>query len=287
MTDWRLIGARCNRVLRPASARVVSGGSISQALKVESDRGPVFVKLEAAADEARLAAETDGLKALAATRVLRIPEVLDQGVAAGQAWLVMEWVQAGKQGAPELLGERLAALHRHSAAEFGWSRDNFIGRTPQPNTRTSDWGSFVRDQRIGFQLSLARQAGYSLDSSRCTRLLEGIPAFYRDYQPTPSLLHGDLWGGNWFTDENGDPVIFDPAVYYGDHEADLAMTELFGGFGPAFYAAYQNSWPLDVGYPIRRDLHQLYHVLNHLNLFGGGYLGQAAALIERLCAELA
>lgn len=286
MTDWEAIGATCGLKLERSSARSVAGGSISSAWRVESDRGPLFLKLEPAAAAERLAAEADGLAALAEVGEIRIPKVWAQGVVNSQAYLVMEWIESGGKGSPALLGEQLAAMHRHSGPHFGWSRDSFIGSTPQPNPPTSDWPAFVRDHRIGFQLELATSAGHRFDPAQSQHLLDGIGQLYTDYQPRPSLLHGDLWGGNWFTDTDGRPVIFDPAVYYGDREADLAMTELFGGFGPDFYAAYERAWPLDPGYAVRRDLHQLYHVLNHLNLFGGGYFGQARTLFARLCAAL-
>ena len=145
---------------------------------------------------------------------------------------------------------------------------------------------FWQKQRLGYQLDLAATNGAPatlIDGGR--RLQEGLAAFYRDYRPTPSLLHGDLWGGNWAADEIGRPVIYDPATYYGDREADLAMTELFGGFEPAFYSAYQAHSPLADGYELRRDLYKLYHMLNHLNLFGGGYLSSCENLIDQLLAE--
>ncbi|NNF51275.1 MAG: fructosamine kinase family protein, partial [Gammaproteobacteria bacterium] len=176
--------------------------------------------------------------------------------------------------------------HGAQASNFGWHRDNYIGSTPQPNARTDSWAEFLREHRLGFQFTLAKKNGHQLGSADAGFLLQNLDAFYSDYQPRPSLLHGDLWGGNWFSDDSGAPVVFDPAVYCGDREADLAMTELFGGFGEDFYCAYSAAWALDPGYPVRRDLHKLYHVLNHLNLFGGGYLGQARQLINRLCAEL-
>lgn len=287
MDDWEAIGRACGLKLTGATARRVAGGSISSAWRIESDQGPLFAKLEDPGASERLAAEADGLRALAEAGELRVPRVRAQGFAASQAYLFMEWIESGGKGAPALLGEQLAALHRHTGPHFGWSRDNFIGSTPQPNPPAGDWTTFVREHRIGFQLQLAAHAGHRFDTEQTKRLLDGIEHLYVDYQPRPSLLHGDLWGGNWFTDTDGAPVIFDPAVYYGDREADLAMTELFGGFGPAFYAAYERAWPLDTGYPVRRDLHQLYHVLNHLNLFGGGYFGQAQSLIARLGVALA
>ena len=183
------------------------------------------------------------------------------------------------------LGEQLASMHRTLGAGFGWMRDNTIGSTPQINTQESDWIVFWRDHRLGFQLTLAAHDGHTGELQRQgERLLQRLPSFFSDYRPLPSLLHGDLWGGNAAATAAGEPVIFDPAVYYGDREADIAMTELFGNFPPAFYAAYRATWPLDTGYAQRRDLYNLYHVLNHLNLFGAGYLRQAQSMIAKLLA---
>ena len=145
----------------------------------------------------------------------------------------------------------------------------------------------LRDQRLGYQLALAARNGCGGRLQECgALLLARMNEFFATYHPSASLLHGDLWGGNWATDDRNQPVIFDPAVYYGDREADLAMTRLFGGFGPAFYAAYEAAWPLDPGAPVRVGLYNLYHVLNHLNLFGRGYLAQALSLVDRVLAEL-
>ena len=168
----------------------------------------------------------------------------------------------------------------------GWRRANTIGATPQINCRSGDWVGFWREHRLGYQLRLAEANGHrgSLQENGA-RLLSKIPTFFSGYRPLPALLHGDLWSGNVGFDDAGKPVVFDPAVYYGDHEADVAMTELFGGFSGDFYAAYREVFPLDASYAVRKHLYNLYHVLNHLNLFGGGYLGQAERLISELLAS--
>ncbi len=148
-----------------------------------------------------------------------------------------------------------------------------------------DWPRFFAERRLGFQLELAARRGHGGRLvERGSRVCERVETFFDGYRPPASLLHGDLWGGNWATDASGEPMIFDPAVYYGDREADLAMTRLFGGFGRAFYSAYEHAWPLDPGAAARVSLYNLYHVLNHLNLFGGGYRAQADAMIDRLLA---
>ena len=210
------------------------------------------------------------------------------GCDAGTAWLALEWLDLGRcpAGAERALGERLAALHRHTAPQHGWHRDNFIGRTPQPNGWHDDWVAFYGERRLAHQLRLARDNGFGGELQDLgARLIERLPEFFDGYEPVPSLIHGDLWGGNWSCCD-GEPVIYDPAVYYGDREAELAMTRLFGGFGGAFYAAYTEAWPLAPGHERRDTLYRLYHVLNHANLFGGGYAGQALSLLRRLVSDL-
>jgi fructosamine-3-kinase len=185
------------------------------------------------------------------------------------------------------LGELLAVQHRVTREKFGWHRDNTIGSTPQSNIESADWVEFLREQRLRPQLKLAENNGARADLiDSGERLCERLAHFFTDYRPAPSLLHGDLWGGNWASDAGGQPVLFDPAVYFGDREADIAMTHLFGGFGPSFYEAYWRTWPLDAGVTSRVALYNLYHVLNHFNLFGGGYAQQALAMTQRLLAEL-
>jgi fructosamine-3-kinase len=223
---------------------------------------------------------------LEAAAAIRVPRPVVHGVAGDRAFLVLEWLPLSGQGSSAELGRRLAKLHLATWQSFGWWRDNTIGATPQPNPAEQDWLVFFRQHRLGYQLRLAERNGASAKLlSQAERLLAELHSFFPGYLPAPSLLHGDLWSGNYgFAD--GEPVLFDPAVYYGDREADLAMTELFGGFPPDFYAAYRESWPLDPGYAIRKTLYNLYHILNHFNLFGGGYAVQAQGMVERLLAEL-
>lgn len=269
--------------------RRVGGGCINESFRYETATGPVFVKLAPRAQLPMFEAEAAGLRELGSADAIRVPAVLAVGEAAGQAFLALEWIEfrsAGRAAGREL-GELLARQHRVTAARFGWERDNTIGSTPQPNGWCSDWVEFYRERRLAHQLALAQANGADAGLiDRSGRLLEVFDAFFTSYRPVPSLLHGDLWGGNWGVDESGHPVIFDPAVYYGDREADIAMTHLFGGFGPAFYAAYQASWPLDQAAGTRRALYNLYHVLNHYNLFGGGYLEQARSMVDSLLATL-
>jgi fructosamine-3-kinase len=180
----------------------------------------------------------------------------------------------------------LALVHSLHGEFFGWRRDNFIGRTPQANRRSSSWSEFWRDARLRPQFDLGKRNGLSESLLRKgERLIEAVPRLLSDHAPSPSLLHGDLWGGNAGFLAGGVPVLFDPAVYWGDRETDLAMTELFGGFPPAFYSAYAEAAPLDANYTRRKPLYTLYHVLNHANLFGGGYASQAERVIDRLLAQ--
>jgi len=280
-----LAGASC----APAPERSVAGGSISECYAWRCDAALLFVKVAPRAALGAFEAEAAGLAALAGPQALRVPRVIACGCTAAEAFLALEWIDAGAADArcEERLGRGLAAIHAVTAMRFGLETDNRIGRTPQLNGWSSDWTGFFRERRLRPQLQLAAQRGFgALLDEAGARLLEALPALLAGHRPTPSLLHGDLWGGNWFASRDGDPVIFDPAVYYGDREADLAMTGLFGGFGGPFYRAYRAAAPLASGWQSRAELYNLYHVLNHANLFGGGYPRQARAMIERLLAEV-
>ena len=284
-----LLSKQLGTRVAPRPAARVAGGCINETWRWPSDSGALFVKLAASTCIDRLEAEKAGLEELATAQAIRVPQPLAIGACADVAYLALEWIEF-IENMPEseaALGEQLACQHRVLASAYGWTRDNTIGSTPQRNQSQTDWPSFFRECRLRVQLELAAANGYGgALQRRGARLLECVETFFSSYQPVPSLLHGDLWGGNWGTDTDGRPVIFDPAVYYGDREADIAMTRLFGGFSNRFYAAYQATWPLDQAAGTRRTLYNLYHVLNHLNLFGSGYLAQAEAMIERLLAEL-
>jgi len=271
----------------PLKQRSVSGGCINQSYLLADNQRSFFVKLNDAKRLAMFEAETAGLQQILASQTVRAPRPLCHGVADDQAFLVMEYLDLRAHGDAATLGQQLALMHRPQQAYFGGPRDNTLGSTPQPNTQTATWITFLREQRIGYQLHLAAQNGYGGQlQTQGEKLLTGLDQFFTDYQPQSSLLHGDLWGGNHGYLADGTPVIFDPAVYYGDRETDLAMTELFGGFAPAFYAAYREAWPLDAGYAVRKTLYKLYHILNHANLFGGGYAAQAQQMVAQLNAEL-
>jgi fructosamine-3-kinase len=282
------IATAAGSAFRVTECTEVGGGCINQGYRLAGSAAVYFVKLNRAGRRAMFDAEAEGLRAIAQTGAVRVPIPLCTGEHEGHCWLVLEYLDLvpGGAGTMALLGQRLACLHRSSAERFGWHRDNTIGATPQPNRWTASWIEFWRTQRLGFQLELAARNGYGGALQRRGELLlarlDGLLA----HDPAPSLLHGDLWGGNAAATISGEPVLFDPACYFGDREADLAMTELFGGFAPAFYSAYRDTWQIDAGYAVRRTLYNLYHVLNHLNLFGGGYRAQAEGMTERLLSEV-
>ena len=233
-----------------------------------------FLKEGAPARADAFAAEADGLDALRPH--IRVPRVLERGLRNGKAFILLEPLDL-RPGDYAALGRALATLHHQSGPRFGWARDNYIGLSPQQNGWCDDWLEFWVTRRMGPQISWAREKGFDV-SMPPMRLLE-------KHKPQPALLHGDLWSGNAGFTAAG-PVIFDPAVYYGDRETDLAMTELFGGFPREFYRAYDEAFPLDPGYEKRKHLYNLYHLLNHLNIFGGGYLGQVKQTLRLLAGLL-
>lgn len=291
--DWPHIGAAIaaatSEHFTVENCRSVAGGSINHAYRVEGGGRRYFVKLNRAASSEMFAAELEGLHALQATGTVRVPAPVCWGIAGESAYLVLEHLELGREteSSAALLGAQLAQLHRHTGKHYGWHRDNTIGSTPQRNTPGNDWLVFWREHRLGHQLRLAAHHGYGGSLQRKgERLLQVLQQLLDGREPPPSLLHGDLWSGNHAALRDGQPVIFDPASYYGDRETDLAMTELFGGFSPRFYAAYREHYPLEDGYGLRKLLYNLYHVLNHVNLFGGGYASQAEHMMDTLLSEV-
>jgi fructosamine-3-kinase len=260
------------------AAEPVGGGCVHRCYRALRGGKPVFLKLNEARFADAFAAEADGLEALRAAGCAA-PQPLSHGAAGANAFLLMEFLELGGSGDFAGLGTMLAALHRRAGERFGWRRDNFIGATPQANGWCESWAQFWRERRLEPQLALARKNGFALDAP-------DVEKFLQHHQAQPSLLHGDLWSGNAGFVAGAAPVLFDPAVYYGDREADLAMTELFGGFPRAFYSAYEAAWPLPAGYARRKHLYNLYHLLNHLNLFGGGYLAQVRSTLRLLADAL-
>ena len=278
------------RVIEVREVASVEGAPADRVLRaVLPDGAQVFVKVGDPEQMRRFKAEARGLEALAATGTIRVPEVLLVGGEGRHTYLVLEHFDLvpGTQASFARMGQQLAQLHRKTASRFGFERDNYIGLTPQANATDAAWPAFFRERRLEPQLkqvSTSAAAGMWVEGG--LRVAEAVPLYFPGYAPQPSLLHGDLWSGNAGFLHDGTPVIFDPAVYYGDREADIAMSELFGGFAPQFRDAYRESWPLDPGYDVRRDLYNLYHVLNHVNLFGAGYVAQAQGLIRKLLSEI-
>jgi len=266
--------------------RDLPGGDINRAALICSDGTHWFLKYHHDAPDGMFAAEAQALAEIADSDCIRAPTPIAYGDDGSTAWLVLEHLELSSEGSASLLGEQLAALHGITGKQHGWSRDNYIGSTPQMNSKHEDWVEFWRDCRLGPQLEMARSAGHGDRLYNKGEGLLGCIGQFMDHQPAASLLHGDLWAGNKAFTRDGRPVIFDPASYYGDRETDIAMTELFGGFGPSFYSAYQAHTPLPDGYRLRRDLYNLYHMLNHLNLFGAGYLSRCENIIDALMAEV-
>ena len=267
------LDAELQRVLGISEAEKLPGGGVLECYWVIAGGEPRFLKTGPAKYADLLGAEADGLRALRGAGV-RAPEAFASGTAGRKAYLLLENLELETSGDFAALGRMLAQLHRTTGPRFGWERDNFIGPTPQVNGWNENWTDFWIEKRMKPQFALAEKNGFHLEPLDFSELLEG-------HHPQPSLLHGDLWSGNaGFSD--GQPVIFDPSVYYGDREADLAMTELFGGFPGEFYSAYRQEFPADAGYEKRKHLYNLYHLLNHLNIFGGGYLAQVKATLGLL-----
>ncbi len=267
--------------------QTVSGGSINAAFVLSDEKNRYFVKTNASGRQHMFEAEALGLQALAASNTIKVPKPVCYGDDQLKSYIVMEHLELDGSANQAELGEQLAAMHQLCEKQFGWSIDNTIGATPQINDWSESWLEFWRQHRLGFQLTLAAQNGYTGRlQSLGEKLLIEMPVLFENRIIKPSMLHGDLWGGNAAGLVDGTPVIFDPAFYYGDREADLAMTYVFGGFTADFYASYQNAFPLDEGFAIRKIFYNIYHIINHLNMFGGGYHGQVIDMLEQVLAEI-
>lgn len=278
------LSAHMGRQVDIEEAFSVGGGSINDAWRLETDAGRFFLKTNSADRFPSLfEAEADGLHRLHEAGPLKAPEVIAHGEDHDDSFLLLEWVEGGPCSATFWVdfGRGLAQLHRNSGPHFGLERDNYIGSLKQVNTSAADWPSFFIHQRLEPQLKLARdrrrvEAGMAFRFERLFHRLDTLfPA-----EP-PALLHGDLWSGNLLCDNENRPVLIDPAVYYGHREMDLAMTRLFGGFDPELYTAYHAEWPLEQGWQERVDLCNLYPLMVHVNLFGGGYVAQVEGVLKR------
>ncbi len=264
----------------------VGGGCINQCVRLRAGKHDFFLKYNQHQLPGMFTIEAEGLEKLAAAGSIRIPKVYAQAEASGgiPAFLVLEWIYTQRSIDQNLLGEQLAYLHANNKAEqYGYDHDGYIGSNPQDNGWMADWIDFFREGRLRPQMEMAARAGL-LNRQRRTRLeklMENLPKWLAGVDHQPSLLHGDLWGGNVIAAAGGQPVLIDPAVYYGDREAEIAFTRLFGGFSHEFYQAYQSVSALKPGYQDRFQIYNLYHLLNHLNLFGEGYGSQIDDILRR------
>jgi protein-ribulosamine 3-kinase len=283
------ISAAIKQPFEIKTTKSIADRDINRTFLLQGETQRYFVKLNHPERSDMFKAECAGLQALAQTKTVKIPQPILYGQTETASFLVLEYIELRRATvqSERVFGQQLAQLHLQKQPYFGWEIDNTIGSTKQVNSRSNNWVDFWRNHRLGFQLKLVISKGYGKKLETLGALLsENLDDFFTNYAPPPSLLHGDLWGGNVAVNSENQPIIFDPACYYGDRETDLAMTELFGGFGRDFYAAYNDVWQLDSGYETRKKLYNLYHVLNHIVLFGGGYVGQAENIMQTLVNQI-
>ncbi|CCH68107.1 Fructosamine kinase family protein, At3g61080 homolog [Richelia intracellularis HH01] len=286
---WNSIDTHISRVtgnrFQSEQKCLVDGGSVNESYIVNNDKQTYFIKVNQASQIAMFEAEALGLQQISDTGAIRTPKPLCTGISADCCYIVMEYLSMGNRKSRSFMemGRNLAKMHKKvniSQKGFGWYMQNTIGSTPQINTWTDNWGEFYAQNRLGYQFRLGIKRGG--DFPQAEELIAKTPKLLGDYKPQPSLIHGDLWIGNTGFTIDGEPVVFDPATYYGDREVDIAMTELFGGFPCDFYQGYNEVFMLDSGYKNRRILYGLYHIINHFNLFGGGYESQVNRMIRQI-----
>ena len=299
--DWQAFSQhlreQLNQPINIETAHAVSGGDIHQAYQLHTNQGNLFLKLNQAHLFPLFETEAHNLNAIQQSNSIRCPKVIGSGIFQNnQAWLLMEYLNLTNHGDDLQRGRDLALMHHQvnkNPQPFGWFEDNYIGHTIQRNQWHFEWVEFYGKQRLQPQLELAQLRGAKPDLFDLgQQLITALPFWFQEYQPEASLLHGDLWGGNSaFVKESiagsttTEAVIYDPACYYGDRETDIAMTELFGGFSAEFYAGYNEVFPLNKDYAQRKPLYNLYHVINHFNLFGGQYEQQALQIIQALLKQ--
>ncbi len=266
--------------------QALSGGDTNNAYKISDGKQSYFVKTNRKSQLFMFEAEVVALEAIKKSKTILVPEVIATGTFGSDSYLVLSYIDMQGQPNSGQFGHKLAELHLSQESKFGFDVDNSIGSTPQINAWSDSWVEFWQKERLGYQIHLAKQNALSHKLYDLgLKLIDKTPYFFQTYQPKPSLLHGDLWSGNWSATQKGDPVIYDPASYYGDHEADLAMTELFGHPGIHFYESYKEIFPIDDGYSTRKLFYNVYHILNHANIFGGSYIQQSVNSIEQLLVE--
>ena len=293
MPQWNLIAekikSKTNQDLDVTSVKKIMGGDINESYYLKSKNGAqFFIKTNAKRLVSMFAAEAEGLAAIATSESIRVPEVIVYDQTETESFLVLEYLELCSTRDHEKFGRQLAAMHRCTKSNFGWHRSNTIGSTVQINSLNPDWCEFWINCRLRPQLAFAQSKACShelLDLGE--KLMQKSQDLFVGHKPQSSLLHGDLWGGNASTLADGTPVIFDPAVYFGDREADLAMMELFGGFSKECFSAYFEVLPIDqAGYVLRKQYYNLYHLLNHFNLFGGGYQQRCINDMQKILAEI-
>jgi len=268
-------------------ASAVGGGCISEARQIELEDGRSFFLKYSDSFTPMFEKEAHGLEEISKAQSIRVPKILE----IGESYLLLEFLEGAKKSPDfwEVFGKQFAEMHKFHSDSYGFREDNYIGLTPQKNTPSllykggsSSWCDFYFENRLLYQLKLAEKKGYATSelTGLFAKLEKKLPSLLEGSEERPSLLHGDLWSGNYLVGPEGQPYLIDPAVYYGHREADLAMTKLFGGFAEEFYKSYQRTWPLVEGWEYREGLYKLYHVMNHLNLFGRSYYGQAIDLLR-------
>ncbi|TVZ39146.1 fructosamine-3-kinase [Alteromonadaceae bacterium 2753L.S.0a.02] len=290
----KTLSIRLQRTCSLQDIQPVSGGDINDAYAVATEAGRYFVKISRNGSADAFTAEQAGLECLGFYQKLRVPHVVCLGICGSTPYLVLEYIPLNGSANDALLGNQLAELHLASSlgrtapfqpptqTPFGFSVDNYIGLSRQCNTTLQSWCEFWLQNRLGYQIKLASENGYSQIRALENSAITATETLLKQHFPPPCVVHGDLWGGNKGYDLTGTPIIYDPAAYFGDREVDIALSHLFGGFSEAFYRAYQKTWPLPEGFQQRQTLYNLYHQLNHLNLFGGVYLGTCIASIKSL-----
>lgn len=263
------------------------GGCINNGSVVETDlKQKFFVKYNTSCPDDMFVCEKHGLEEMKKSKAIRVPEVIALGGGKNNVplFLILEHIENASRRSAfyKDFGAKYAQMHRYTSEKYGFYENNYIGSTPQVNTYEDDWVSFYKKHRLGYQVKLATRNGLANNDFRkdMDKLIDKLDDIIGGVNEPPALLHGDLWGGNYMVGDDGGVVLIDPAVYYGSREADLAMTEMFGGFSPSFYEAYKEAYPLQPGYEKRKKIYKLYHYLNHLNLFGSGYLGSCLSIIR-------
>jgi protein-ribulosamine 3-kinase len=291
MSLWEHISQQITQAtgesFKPNRQQSVGGGCINEVNKISDGKKSYFVKTNTIAHGDMFEAEAEALVEISNSNTVKVPEAVCYGDDGKSCFLVLEYMDLKGCCNMQQFGQQFAAMHKVTHKQFGWHRNNTIGSTPQINSYHEDWVDFWRENRLGYQLDLAARNGYGGElQSLGEKLMADFHVLFSTYTPNVSMLHGDLWGGNLSALSDGAAVIYDPAFYYGDRESDLAMTQLFGGFDSNFYSSYNEAWPLDSGYSVRKEFYNIYHIINHLNIFGGGYHGQAINMIEQILSEI-